>query len=116
MSTSYTYTYGCQRRRRKTDWAGIGPGDACKNNLDYFHRLQGQRLFYQLVRRVQKIVAARTGDRSLAAVEGSLLGRSHRGSLTQRELRVPADRGERSPEFVARIGDEAAQLVLAVLT
>jgi len=67
MSTSYaynygtSYTYGYQRRRRKADWAGVGPGDAFKNNVDYFLRLQGQRLFYQLVRRVQKTVAAWAG-------------------------------------------------------
>lgn len=67
MTANYTYThdqvyiYGYQRRHRKTDWSGIGPGDAFNNNLDYFSRLQGQRLFYQLVRRVQKIVAARAG-------------------------------------------------------
>ncbi|MEW6386507.1 MAG: hypothetical protein AB1491_03210 [Thermodesulfobacteriota bacterium] len=57
-----SYSTGYRRRRTKTDWAGITLADAFKSHrLDYFLRLQAQRLFYQAVRKVQKGVAALTG-------------------------------------------------------
>lgn len=55
------YTY--RRQRTKTDWAGIGPADAFKANLDYYVRLPAQRLAYRLFRNAQR-AAARLADGS----------------------------------------------------
>ena len=67
MSISRAYRAGggyysaCRPRRSKTDWAGVGPGDAFKNNLEYHVRMPAQRQFYQLVHKVQKAVSEHTG-------------------------------------------------------
>lgn len=67
MSVSRTYSLGgsyyaaCRPRRSKTDWAGVGPGDAFKNNLDYHVKMPAQRQFYQLIHKVQKAVTEHTG-------------------------------------------------------
>lgn len=67
MSVSRAYSLGgsyyaaCRPRRSKTDWAGVGPGDAFKNNLDYHVKMPAQRQFYQLIRKVQKAVIDHTG-------------------------------------------------------
>jgi hypothetical protein len=53
--------YGYRRRRSKTDWAGIGLGDAFKSNLDYFLRMPAQRLFYLACRKIQEAAAALAG-------------------------------------------------------
>ncbi|MEI7899951.1 MAG: hypothetical protein WCK89_06835 [bacterium] len=49
-----------KKRRSKTDWAGLGIGDAFKPGLDYFLRISAQRLFYAACRKVQ-MAAARMG-------------------------------------------------------
>ncbi len=41
------------RRHGKTEWAGIGVGDAFKANLDYVQRMSAQRLFYAACRTIQ---------------------------------------------------------------
>lgn len=56
------YSYVYRKRRTKTDWAGVGLGDAFKRNLDYYLRTQAQRLFYQAVKKVQMAVAKQTGS------------------------------------------------------
>ena len=67
MSVSRTYSVAggyyaaCRPRRSKTDWAGVGPGDAFKNNLDYHVKMPAQRQFYQLVHKVQKAVIDHIG-------------------------------------------------------
>jgi hypothetical protein len=67
MSISRTYRDGggyyasCRSRRSKIDWAGVGPGDAFKNNLEYHIRMPAQRQFYQLAHKVQRAVAEHTG-------------------------------------------------------
>ena len=67
MSISRAYRDGggyysaCRPRRSKTDWAGVGPGDAFKNNLEYHVRMPAQRQFYQLAHKVQRAVAEHTG-------------------------------------------------------
>lgn len=50
-----------QRRRSKTDWAGVHLGDAFKHTIDYMLRATAQRSFYQLIRKVQKAVAGHLG-------------------------------------------------------
>jgi hypothetical protein len=67
MSISQDYRDGggyyaaCRPRRSKIDWAGVGPGDAFKNNREYHVRMPAQRLFYQLAHKVQRAVAEHTG-------------------------------------------------------
>ncbi|MGO9015462.1 MAG: hypothetical protein ACLQF0_10820 [Dissulfurispiraceae bacterium] len=55
FSTGYSYVY--RKRRSKTDWSGIGIGDAFKSNLDYYLRMPAQRTFYKMVRKAQICVA-----------------------------------------------------------
>jgi hypothetical protein len=63
VSTAYRggYYAACRQRRSKTDWAGIGLGDAFKSNLEYYLKMPAQRLFYQTVRKVQQAVAEHIG-------------------------------------------------------
>jgi hypothetical protein len=58
---SQCYSHALRKRRSKTDWAGVGIGDAFKNNLDYYTRLTAQRCFYKTVKKAQKTVANLTG-------------------------------------------------------
>ena len=58
-SDGYTQLY--RKRRSKTDWAGVGVGEAFKSNLDYYLRLSSQRVFYRMVKRGQTEVARLTG-------------------------------------------------------
>jgi len=51
------YSYAHRARRTKTDWSGLTIGDAFKNNLDYYSRLEAQRSFYRMARRVQAAAA-----------------------------------------------------------
>ncbi len=57
--SGYSYTY--RKRRSKIDWAGTGVGDAFKANLDYMVRMPAQRLFYQMVKKLQHYVAQAAG-------------------------------------------------------
>jgi hypothetical protein len=50
------------RRRSRSDWAGIHLTDAFKPNLDYFHRIPAERMFYQAARKIQILAAAESGD------------------------------------------------------
>lgn len=50
-----------KKRRGKTDWAGLGIGDAFKGNLDYFLRMSAQRLFYASCRKIQLAAARLAG-------------------------------------------------------
>ena len=52
------YSYVSRKVRRKTDWAGIGIGDAFKRTIDYFMRMSAQRLFYKACKKVQQLSAA----------------------------------------------------------
>ena len=52
------YTYVKQKRKIKSDWAGISLGDGFRNNLDYFTKMTGQKLFYTEVKKVQDQVIA----------------------------------------------------------
>ena len=63
------YSSAYQTRRTRTDWAGVGIGDAFKRHLDYFLRLSAQRLFYRTVKKAQAEVAALTGAGSNAMLE-----------------------------------------------
>ena len=56
-----SYSYAYRKRRCKTDWAGLGIGDAFKSNLDYYLRVSSQRLFYAASRKVQLAAARMTG-------------------------------------------------------
>lgn len=49
------------QRRGKTEWAGIGVGDAFKTNLDYIQRMTAQRLFYNACRTIQCAARRMTG-------------------------------------------------------
>ncbi len=53
----YGYSHVSRKRRTKSDWAGMSISDGFKNNIDYFHRMSAQRIFYSLVRASQKKVA-----------------------------------------------------------
>ena len=53
-SSAYGYSY---RARTKTSWAGIGPADAFKSNLDYYTRLPAQRLAYRVIGAAQRAAA-----------------------------------------------------------
>lgn len=63
------YGFSYRRRRSKADWAGVNPGDAFKNNLDFYVRLPAQTLAYKMFR-VAQMAAARlaggTGDDDMA--------------------------------------------------
>jgi len=50
-------SYEYRKRRTKSDWAGISIGDAFKRNTDYHIRLQAQREFYQMVKKIQLVLA-----------------------------------------------------------
>lgn len=50
-------TYAYQKKRSRSDWAGIGMSDAFKNNLDFFIRQPARRMFYQNVSKTQKALA-----------------------------------------------------------
>ena len=56
-----SFSFSSRKRRSKTDWAGVGVGDAFKGNLDYFTRLPAQRLFYQACKKIQGAAARLTG-------------------------------------------------------
>jgi hypothetical protein len=43
------------------EWAGVHPGDAFKNNLDYHHRLTAQRLLFALAQKARAEVARAVG-------------------------------------------------------
>lgn len=53
--------YGSRRSRGKHVWAGPSHADAFRHQLDYYPRLQGQRLFNDGVREIQKEVAKQIG-------------------------------------------------------
>jgi hypothetical protein len=53
--------YSIRVRRRKTDWAGLGIGDAFKPNLDYSLKMQAQRMFYASCRKIQIASARKAG-------------------------------------------------------
>ena len=62
--TSAAGEYGIGTARRhgsKTDWAGVGLGDAFRTNLDYFTRMAAQRLFYAACRKAQVATARAAG-------------------------------------------------------
>ncbi len=69
MATNYWYSSGHKKdytrayrdKRSKTDWAGIGIGDAFKNNLEYHVRIAAQRIFYSLTKKAQNDVARIAG-------------------------------------------------------
>ena len=68
------YGYSIFRDRRgKTDWAGVGIGDAFKPGLDYFVRMPAQRLFYRAVRKAQRLAARLAEGASEAPAELKVL-------------------------------------------
>jgi hypothetical protein len=67
ISNSGSCSFSVMGKRSKTDWAGIGIGDAFKQNLDYSLRMPAQRLFYTACRKIQ-IAAMRMAGSS---VEGA---------------------------------------------
>lgn len=60
-SGSGTGSFSLRSRRSKYDWAGIGIGDAFKQNLDYSLRMPAQRLFYDACRKIQVAAAKMAG-------------------------------------------------------
>lgn len=50
-----------KNRRSKTDWAGLGVGDAFKSTLEYFLRVAAQRMFYAGCRKCQLAAAQLAG-------------------------------------------------------
>ncbi|MEW6600128.1 MAG: hypothetical protein AB1499_04080, partial [Nitrospirota bacterium] len=58
---SKDYVRGYREKRTKTDWAGIGPGDAFKTSLEYDIRAAAQRIFFILVKKAQHDVARNAG-------------------------------------------------------
>ncbi|HEU4388591.1 MAG TPA: hypothetical protein VFV34_12390 [Blastocatellia bacterium] len=52
---------GMMRRRTRSDWAGVGIGDAFKRNLDFYPRMAAQRVFYDRVRHIQQAAAQLAG-------------------------------------------------------
>ena len=58
-------TWTQRRARSKTDWAGVPIGCAFNASLDYYLRLEAQRRFYLLCRKIQRAAAKSIGaDRS----------------------------------------------------
>lgn len=55
-------SHSLYRRKKKNDWAGIGPADAFRPNLEYFLRIQAQRMAYKFFQRIQKKAAQLAGD------------------------------------------------------
>jgi hypothetical protein len=55
------YSFSLRSRRNKSDWAGISIADAFKQNIDYFHRAQAQRLFYRQLKKAVRAVAKLDG-------------------------------------------------------
>lgn len=55
-----------RRKRCKSDWAGVGIGDAFNSNIDYFQRITAQRMFYKACRKAQ-VEAARVAGRDTAS-------------------------------------------------
>jgi len=58
------YSHISRKRRTKSDWAGVSIGDGFKNNVDYFHRISAQRIFYNLVKENQKKVCQLVADQA----------------------------------------------------
>ncbi len=58
--TSSSFGWGYSRKSR-TDWKGVGIGDAFKKNLDYCQRIPAQRLFYRMIAKAQALAAAEAG-------------------------------------------------------
>jgi hypothetical protein len=58
------YSHITRKHRSKTDWSGIGIGDAFKRNLDYYLRLSAQKMFYRVMKKAQMKVAKITGGSS----------------------------------------------------
>jgi len=50
------------KRKKKSDWAGIGPADAFRPDLDYFLRIPAQRMAYKLFRKIQVNAAQLAGS------------------------------------------------------
>ncbi len=48
--------------KKKTDWAGVGPADAFRPDLDYYLRIPAQRMAYKLFRRIQNQAAYLAGE------------------------------------------------------
>jgi len=58
----HRYLLPAPRRRLRTDWAGVGIGDAFRATSDYRVRLSAQRLFYDAVKEAQRSVLSQLGD------------------------------------------------------
>ncbi|MBN1567789.1 MAG: hypothetical protein JXA73_08065 [Acidobacteria bacterium] len=61
LSDSGIHSCFIRNRRCKSDWAGIGVGDAFKQNLDYSLRMPAQRLFFGACRKTQAAAAIMAG-------------------------------------------------------
>ncbi len=55
------YSHVRYQHRSKILWAGVGIGNAFNYNLDYHSRLDGQKLFYRTLKKVQKKAAQIAG-------------------------------------------------------
>jgi hypothetical protein len=49
----YGYCYEGHRKRDKSDWAAVGPGDAFKRNIGYYESRQARRLFNRRLKAAQ---------------------------------------------------------------
>lgn len=59
---SWRYASSYRNRCSKADWAGVNIGDAFKQNIEYYLRLQAQCDFYHLVKKVQVEIARKAGS------------------------------------------------------
>ncbi|MEA3347808.1 MAG: hypothetical protein U9Q39_01970, partial [Pseudomonadota bacterium] len=50
------------KRKRKADWAGVGPADAFRPGLEYYLRIPAQKMAYKLFRKIQINAAQLAGD------------------------------------------------------